>query len=123
MGDYGIEALLIRVHHHYWQLYPGFPELYPFVGIGNCQVIHTVELQCIGNLETPASIRKGFDHGHGLCFGFELRPEIVQVMDQCIQVDLHNRFVGLLLECPAYLFKLKHTCTLQQYCFVAESCK
>ncbi len=93
----GIEALFFGTHHHDREADAGVTQLHPFVGIGHRQVIDPVILEHVGDFKAPAAVGEGLHHGHRFRSRPKARTEIVEVVDQGIEVDLHDGFMGLLL--------------------------
>ena len=109
-----IEAILFRTHDQDRQPDSRLAQLNPFVGISYGKIVDVVKLQNVRDLIASAAVRESLDHRHDPGSGPEAGAVMVQVMDQCVEVDLHHGFVGLLLELPADLFKLKDSCAFQE---------
>ena len=80
-------------------------------------------LQRTGNLDSPGAIAVGLDHAHHLCFGFQERAVVIQILHHGIEVHLKNRLVHLLLQLFRNLVEAERTGTLQQDQFMMQGCK
>ena len=107
MRDHGFKTAFLRVHNHDGQRDAVLTQLYTFIGICHCQIVHAVELQNIGDLIAAAAIAESLDHSHHLRFRFEQRLIYFQIIDQCIQVYFQNGLMRFFLQQLGYLFKLK----------------
>ena len=79
-----------------------------------------MKLKCIGNLKTSTSVRKSFNHRHQFSSWTKFGPEIIQIINQSIQIDLKYSFVSFLLKQTANFFKFKNTSTFKQYGFIVK---
>jgi len=107
---------------HYHNGYPDslIAKLFAFVGKGHRQIINPVILQYVGNLKAPAAIREGLDHGRYLCLGTEQRPEMVKIVNHCIEVNLQNGFMHLLFEGGHNLFEPEYARPFNQNGLIGE---
>ena len=115
-----VVTVYLRAHHHDGQVDARTAQLHAFVGKSHRQVVDIMELKHIGHLKVTAAIAEGFHHHHEFGFGLDLRPEMVKVVDQVVEVDLKHGLMRLLLQFHADLLKLERTRTFQQDGLVAE---
>ena len=78
------------------------------------KIVHTVFLQCLGDLDGTSTIGIGFHHTYQFGLWFQERTVIVEVIDHSIEVDLEDGLVDLLLQKFSDAVEAKRTGTLDE---------
>ena len=94
VGRHHVEAVRIGVKHHDGHRDTAFAQQHSLVGERYGQIIDALMLKQLRNLEIARTIAGRLDHRHE-AHRPQLRPEIVQIVDHGIQIDLKHRRVAL----------------------------
>ncbi len=114
VGDHLLEAVRIGIEHHHGHGDAPFAQHHALVGESHGQVVHALVLEQLRHLEVARAVAPGLDHGHEARAERQLRPEIVQVVNHRIQIDLQHRGVALALQRVRQLLEAEAARPLQQ---------
>ena len=91
VGHHRVETVGVGIEHHDRHRDAAFAQQHPLVGECHGQIIHALMLQQLRHLEIARAIAAGLDHGHELHALPQPRPEIIQIVNHSIQIDLQHR--------------------------------
>ena len=98
VGRHRVETVGIGVEYHDGHRDAPLAQQHTLVGERHGQIVDTLMLQQLRNLEIAGSVARGLDHRHEPHARPQLRPEIVQVVGHGIQIDFEHRRVALARE-------------------------
>lgn len=115
-----VETILLGVHDHDREGDAVAAEFDALVGIGDGEVVDMIELERVGYLDLAGSVRGSLDHRHKFGRGSDTAAEEVEVVDESVDVDFHDRFVGATAEELGDAFEAKATGTFEEDDFGME---
>ena len=112
--EHRLEGRHLRVHNHNVLRNAVATQCDALVSNSHCEVVDTVVLQGLGNLHGTSAIGVGLDHADQ--FGLRLQEGaiVVEVVDQCVEVNLQNGLMDLLLQLFSDTVEAKGTGTLDE---------
>ena len=118
--EHRLESRHLWIHYHDILGDTMATQRYALVSNGNSQIIYTMVLQRLGHFHSSSSIGIGLHHANQLCFRLHERAIVIQVVDQCVQVDFQNRFMHFLLQAFCDAVEPERTGSLDQYHLIMQ---
>ena len=121
--EHRLESRHLRIHNHDVGGDASLTERHTLIGHSHCEIIDTMVLQRLGNLNGTCAIGISLDHTHHLRLGLQERAIVVEILHNGIEIHLKDGLVNLLLQLFRNLVETKRTGSLQQDELIAQSCK
>ena len=120
--DFGLEVVVekrlerrhLRIHHHDIRCNARTAQGCALVGYGHSQIVHTVILQRLGNLDGSCAIGISLNHADEFRFRLHERAIVVEVFHHSGEVYLERRLVNLLHKQFRDLVETEGSGTLQE---------
>ena len=114
VGDHHVEAVGVGVEHHDRHRNPPLAQQYALVGERHGEIVHALMLEHLRDFEIARAVRTGLDHRHEPGPEAQLRPEIVEIMDHGVEIDLQHRRMAFAGEQVHQFFETEIACAFQQ---------
>ena len=119
--EHRLEGRHLRIHNHNVGRNTSFAECDTLIGNSHSQIIDTMILKRLGDLNGTSAIGIGLDHTDHLRIWLQKRAIVIQIVYHSIQVYLQDRLVDLLFQLFSNLIETETAGTFQQDQFVTET--
>ena len=121
--EHGLKGCHLWVHNHDVGSYSSLTQSNALISHSYSQIIYTMILQSLCNLNCSCSVSISLNHAHHFCLRLKERAVVVKILNHSVQVNLEYCLVHLLFQLLCNLVETKWTGSLKQNHFVAQSGK